>query len=59
MVSALLGFSFDSPITDDEAAFLVRVMRKASVAFEILIVKSHIVMLENNLKSHTSSLKEI
>jgi len=45
MVSALLGFSFKSHISDDEASFLVRVMQKASVAFEILIMKSRIVML--------------
>ena len=45
MVSALLGFSFESHITDDEAEFLVRVMKKASVAFEILVMKSRIIML--------------
>lgn len=45
MVSALLGFSFKSHITNEEAAFLVRVMQKASVAFEILIMKSRILML--------------
>lgn len=45
MVSALVGFCFESPITDEEAAFLVRVMQKASVSFEILIMKSRIVML--------------
>ena len=45
MVAALVGFSFKSHITDDEAAFIVRVMQKASVAFEILIMKSRIVML--------------
>jgi hypothetical protein len=45
MVSCLLGFSFKSHITDDEAEFLVRVMQKASVAFEILVMKSRIIML--------------
>ncbi|MDF1526543.1 MAG: hypothetical protein RRA15_04870 [bacterium] len=45
MVAALVGFSFKSNITDEEAEFLVRVMQKASVAFEILIMKSRIVML--------------
>lgn len=45
IVSAIIGFSFNTPITDDEAAFLVRVMQKASVAFEILIMKSRIIML--------------
>jgi len=45
MVSALVGFSFKAPIADEEAAFLVRVMQKASVAFEILIMKSRIIML--------------
>jgi hypothetical protein len=45
MVSCLLGFSFESQITDEEAEFLVRVMQKASVAFEILIMKSRIIMI--------------
>ncbi len=45
MVSGLLGFSFESHITDGEAEFLVRVMQKASVAFEILVMKSRIIML--------------
>jgi len=45
MVAVLLGFSFNSNITDDEAEFLVRVMKKASVAFEILVMKSRIIML--------------
>ena len=45
MVSGLLGFSFESHIKDDEAEFLVRVMQKASVAFEILVMKSRIIML--------------
>lgn len=45
MVAVLVGFCFESPITDDEAAFLVRVMKKASVAFEILIMRSRIIML--------------
>ena len=45
MVSALIGFSFKSHITDEEAAFIVRVMQKASVAFEVLIMKSRILML--------------
>jgi hypothetical protein len=45
IVSAIVGFSFKEQITDDEAAFIVRIMRKASVAFEILIMKSRIIML--------------
>lgn len=45
VVSVTVGFSFDTPITDEEAAFLIRVMQKASVAFEILIMKSRIIML--------------
>ena len=45
MVSALVGFSFQKPISDEEAEFLVRIMRKASVVFEILIMKSRIIML--------------
>jgi hypothetical protein len=45
MVSVIVGFNFKEKITDDEAAFIVRIMMKASVAFEILIMKSRIVML--------------
>ena len=45
MVSVIVGFSFKEPVSDDEAAFIVRIMRKASVAFEILIMKSRIIML--------------
>lgn len=45
MVSALMGFSFESHIADEEAGFLVRVMQKASVAFEILVMKGRILML--------------
>jgi len=45
MVSTIVGFSFKAPISDEEAEFLVRIMRKASVAFEILVMKSRIVML--------------
>ena len=45
MVSTIVGFSFKTPISDEEAEFLVRIMRKASVAFEILVMKSRIVML--------------
>jgi hypothetical protein len=45
MVSAIVGFSFKREISEEEAEFLVRIMRKASVAFEILIMKSRIVML--------------
>ncbi|MDF1536956.1 MAG: hypothetical protein P1S46_10745 [bacterium] len=44
-VSVIVGFKFTSGITEEEAAFLVRVMQKASVAFEILILKSRILML--------------
>lgn len=45
MVSGLLGFSFESNIADAQAEFLVRVMQKASVAFEILVMKGRILML--------------
>ena len=45
MVSAIVGFSMKSNISDEEAEFLVRVMRKASVALEVLILRSRIVML--------------
>jgi hypothetical protein len=45
MVSALVGFNFKTPLAEKEAEFLVRVLRKASVALEILIMKSRIVML--------------
>jgi hypothetical protein len=44
-VSVIVGFKFTSNITEEEAAFLVRVMQKASVAFEILILKTRILML--------------
>lgn len=44
-VAVLVGFNFSSRITDDQAAFMVRVLKKASVAFEILIMKSRIIML--------------
>ncbi|UCF31033.1 MAG: hypothetical protein JSV26_00985 [bacterium] len=44
-VSAIIGFSWQRRLEDDEIEFLVRVMRKASVAFEILILKSRILML--------------
>ncbi|UCG39279.1 MAG: hypothetical protein JSV00_03330 [bacterium] len=45
MVSALVGFRFKSPISEEETAFLIRVLQKASVAFEILIMRSRILML--------------
>ncbi len=46
VVSILVGFNFrNSPMDEIDAEFLVRVMRKASVAFEILILKSRIIML--------------
>ena len=44
-VAAIVGFSFKELVTDEEAAFMVRVMQKASVGFEILIMKSRIIML--------------
>ena len=45
VVSVLVGFSFTAPMSQDETAFLIRAMQKASVAFEILIMKSRIIML--------------
>ncbi len=45
VVAVMVGLSWKSRIDDKEAEFIVRVMRKASVAFEILILKSRIVML--------------
>ncbi len=45
MVSALLGFSFKEHLEEEQAEFMVRVMQKASVAFEILIMKTRIIML--------------
>jgi hypothetical protein len=44
-VSAIVGFKFKSNMTEEEAEFLVRTMQKASVAFEILIFKTRILML--------------
>ena len=44
-VSAIVGFKFKNNMTEEEAAFLVRTMQKASVAFEILIFKTRILML--------------
>jgi hypothetical protein len=44
-VSVVVGFNFTSNITEEEAAFLIRITQKASVAFEVLILKSHILML--------------
>jgi len=45
VVSVMVGFCFKTEFEEMEAAFLVRVMQKASVAFEILIMKSRIIML--------------
>jgi len=46
VVSVLVGFNFrKNPLDEIDAEYLVRVMRKASVAFEILILKSRIIML--------------
>ena len=45
VVSVMVGFCFKAPLEEMEAEFLVRVMQKASVAFEILIMKSRIIML--------------
>lgn len=45
LVSVILGFNFREPLTETEAEFLVRVMRKASVVFEVLILRSKIIML--------------
>ena len=44
-VSAIVGFSWDKTLEDEELEYLVRLMRKASIAFEILILKSKILML--------------
>lgn len=44
-VSAIVGFKFKTNMTEEEAEFLVRTMQKASVAFEILIFKTRILML--------------
>lgn len=45
VVSILVGFNFSKPIEELDAQYLVRIMRKASVALEILILKSRIIML--------------
>ncbi|MBN2720695.1 MAG: hypothetical protein JXR72_06305 [Proteobacteria bacterium] len=45
VVSILVGFNFRRPIEELDAQYLVRIMRKASVALEILILKSRIIML--------------
>jgi hypothetical protein len=45
LVSVIVGFNFKTPLTEEEAEFLVRTMRKASVVFEVLILRSKIVML--------------
>jgi hypothetical protein len=39
-IAALLGFSRSRPLTAEEADFLVRLVRKATLAFEILVLKS-------------------
>ncbi len=44
-VSAIVGFSWNRKLEDEELEYLVRLMRKASIAFEILILKSKILML--------------
>ncbi len=44
-VSAVLGFCWDRNLDDEEIEFLVRIMKKASVALEVLILKSRILML--------------
>lgn len=44
-VAAVIGFSWERQLDDEEIEFLVRAMRKASVSFEILILKSRILML--------------
>ena len=44
-VAALIGFSWQRRLSPAEIEYLARVMRKASIAFEILILKSRIVML--------------
>lgn len=44
-VSAIIGFSRSRSIEQDETEFLVRIMKKASVSLEMLILKSRIVML--------------
>ena len=44
-VSAIVGFSWKNGLDESDLKFLVRIMRKASIAFEILILKSKILML--------------
>ncbi len=44
-VAAIVGFSWKNEPGEDDLEFLVRIMRKASIAFEILILKSKILML--------------
>ena len=44
-VAAIIGFSWQHRLNDNEIEYLARIMRKASIAFEILILKSRIVML--------------
>ena len=44
-VAATIGFSWQRRLGDDEIEYLARIMRKASITFEILILKSRIVML--------------
>ncbi len=45
VVAVLMGFSRDRMLEKEEVEFLVRLMRKATVAFEILILQSKLVMV--------------
>ncbi len=44
-VSAIIGYSRKRSLDNDEIEFLVRIMKKASVSLEMLILKSRILML--------------
>jgi hypothetical protein len=44
-VAAIIGYSRKRSLDNDEIEFLVRIMKKASVSLEILILKSRILML--------------
>jgi hypothetical protein len=45
VVCVLMGFSRDRQLGKEEVEYLVRLMRKATVAFEILIMQSKLVMV--------------
>ena len=44
-VAAIIGYSRKRSLDNDEIEFLVRIMKKASVSLEMLILKSRILML--------------